>query len=118
MPTITDRQAPNSYFKPKTRNSKHKYIGANIRQSIEQVFNGLNGWEGMMAWAKKNPDMFYGSVVPKLLPHELAESGLGSNIRVVVYGASEQIPSNLSPITIESTPQPVVVAAEAGDEHA
>ncbi len=38
----------------------------------------------MLAWAKDNPDLFYGSVVPKLLPSELAESGLAGNITVIV----------------------------------
>lgn len=114
MPTLVAQQPPSSYFKPKTRNTKNKYIGANIRQSIESVFNGLGGWEEMMRWAKKNPTVFYSQVVPKLLPAELAESGAGQSIKVIVYGPNSSTPNQ----SIDITPQPVVLAADEGDESA
>ncbi len=88
MPTLVVQKPPSSYFKPRTRNTRNKYIGANIRQSIQQVFDGMNGWEGMMAWAKENQTVFYSQVVPKLLPVELAESGLAGNITVIVQRSS------------------------------
>ena len=115
MPSSVYASPPASYFvdqhrgrKTASRHTKNKYIGANVRQAIEQVFNGLGGWEAMMTWAKQNPDMFYGSVVPKLLPAELAESGAGQSIKVIVYGPNSSTPNQ----SIDITPQPVVLAAD------
>lgn len=104
MPTIVDSRPPNSYFKHKQpRTSRNRYIGANIRQSIEQVFNGLGGWEAMMDWAKANPTVFYSQVVPKLLPTELAESGLAGNLTIIVQRAA-------------ATPQQVVGQVSEAEE--
>ena len=85
MPTLVDQTAPASYFKPTlARRTRKRYIGSSIRQSIQQVFEGLGGWEAMMDWAKANPTVFYSQVVPKLLPTELAEGGHGNGITVIV----------------------------------
>lgn len=123
MATLVDVQPPASYFtdrhrgrKTPTRNTKNKYIGAKIRQSIEQVFNGLDGWEGMMRWAKENQTVFYSQVVPKLLPAELAESGLAGHITVIV----QRNPNQSSPTVIDTTTgsETVQIEAKAEDEKA
>lgn len=66
-----------------------------MRHAIEQVFSGLGGWEGMLAWAQDNPDLFYGSVVPKLLPRDLDGQGR-SNIQVFVYGKAVPNPKQVA----------------------
>lgn len=108
MPTLVDAPRSN-YFqqfqgqsenrvlvagRPKGRRSER---GVRIREAIEKVFSGLGGWDAMLAWAKDNPDAFYGQVVPKLLPHELAESGLSGQIQVFVYGQPIVNPKHPNP---------------------
>ncbi len=86
--------------------------GVKVREAIERVFSGLGGWDAMLAWAKDNPSLFYASVVPKLLPHELAESGAGQSIRVVVYAPNQPTDKPLD-ITIPASAQ--IEQAEAND---
>jgi len=115
--TLTEPKPVSRYFSQRiaqplpltrTRNTRKKYIGANIRQAIERVFNGLGGWETMMEWAKDNPDAFYGQVVPKLLPHELAESGLGGNLTIIVQRKSVETPSS-APLQVVGQGQTIEV---------
>jgi hypothetical protein len=115
MASIVEEKPRSSYFTahqhrtnhvlPRTRKGKPNRIGSGIRQAIEKVFGALGDWEGMMAWAKDNPDLFYASVVPKLLPHELAESGLAGNITVVINRYPNQ-----------DKQKPVVVIESNGDD--
>lgn len=91
--TLVDQESQQRYFgrhlatqtSPLIRKkTKGRYIGASVRESISKVFDALGSWEGMVAWAKDNPDAFYGQVVPKLLPTELAESGIRGNLTIIV----------------------------------
>lgn len=100
MPTIVDTPTPpTSYFaqhqqqhqRALTRKTKKRYIGTSVRQSILQVFDGLGGWEAMLEWARDNPDVFYGSVIPRLLPTELAESGLAGKLTIIVQRGAEPL---------------------------
>ena len=77
--------------------SDPRQVGAQVRHAIMQVFNGLGSWEGMMAWAKDNPDLFYGSVLPKLLPRDQDIRGIG-NITVIV----QRNHIGNTPITLEA----------------
>lgn len=46
-----------------------------VKETIEQVAQGLGGPDGMLAWAKEDPQntrIFYGNIYPKLLPFTLA----------------------------------------------
>lgn len=100
MPTLTDSErGTNKYFIEHVRRFKRtagrpkgsqNKFSVSVRQAIEKVFSGLGGWQGMMEWAMHNPDLFYSQIVPRLLPHELAESGHGERIRVIVYGPNAQ----------------------------
>ena len=47
---------------------KGTYIALTTRQAIFDTFASLGGIEAMLAWAKDNPDAFYGSLLPRLLP--------------------------------------------------
>jgi hypothetical protein len=126
MPTIVDK--PRSpYFsqhvqslqqqvaragRPKGKQSRP---GVSIRKAIEQVFGAMGSWEGMMAWAKDNPDTFYGQVVPKLLPTELAESGLSGHLTIIVQrgpAAPEAVVIKALPLVINSLAGPA--AADEG----
>lgn len=122
MPSITDEKPASVYFKNhvlackttigRPKGSKNR-IGVNVRQSIERVFGALGDWNGMLAWARDNPDAFYGQVLPKLLPHELAESGAGQQIRVIVYGQTPSSPTNIIDLnTTSGSGQPSVSDGE------
>ncbi len=93
MPSIIDKPT-SSYFsahltanhskrigRPKSYDARN--VGSKIRTAFMRVFDGLGSWEAMMAWAKDNPDIFYGQVMPKLLPRDQDLRGLG-NITVIV----------------------------------
>jgi hypothetical protein len=63
-----------------------------IRDAIQKVFDELGGCAGMMRWAKKNDAnerIFYGQIVPKMLPLKLAnEDGSALTVRLVKDDAS------------------------------
>lgn len=58
----------------------------NAKQAIESVFNGLGGWEGMLAWAKvpENTGLFYTQIYTKLIPKDLRDNPNGNRIQVVI----------------------------------
>jgi hypothetical protein len=124
MPTIVDPTQPSAYFKrahdqahPKSlrRQTAKRYIGTSVRQAIEQVFTGLGGWEAMLDWAKQpaNQTLFYSQILPKLLPTELAESGLAGNITVIVQRSPTEVKdSKARPLEINSSVS--LTADEAG----
>jgi hypothetical protein len=41
-----------------------------VKEAIERAFEGLGGVPSLIEWAKGNPDLFYGSVWPKILPRD------------------------------------------------
>lgn len=41
---------------------------AEAKEAIAQAFVGIGGQKAFEAWAKSNPDVYYASVFPKLLP--------------------------------------------------
>ena len=47
---------------------KGNYIALTSRQAIFDTFLSLGGVDAMLAWAKDNPDLFYGTLMTKLLP--------------------------------------------------
>lgn len=81
-----------------------------------RVFDGLGSWEAMMAWAKDNPDIFYGQVMPKLLPRDQDMRGIG-NITVIVQRNPEvSIPNQLTVIESDASVQIVQAEAQASNE--
>ena len=42
-----------------------------IKQAIEQVFEGMGGAEALLNWANENPTMFYTNIWSKMLPASL-----------------------------------------------
>ena len=69
-----------------------------------------------MAWAKDNPDIFYGQVMPKLLPRDQDMRGIG-NITVIVQRNPEvSIPNQLTVIESDASVQIVQAEAQASNE--
>lgn len=55
-----------------------------VKEAIELCFQGLGGVEALKAWAETNPDVFYGSVWPKLLPIQHRHGGDPDNAAPLV----------------------------------
>jgi hypothetical protein len=43
-------------------------ISGQAKENIARVFEGMNGIEGMLEWAKAHPTEFYSRVYPRLIP--------------------------------------------------
>jgi len=99
-PTLVESRTPTRSFRLGRKSQTQNVMSGKVKQNIIAVFEGLGGWEQMLAWAREHQDMFYGQIYPKLLPTENYQKGSGS-IRVLVY----------APNSGEQTPQPVVLAA-------
>jgi|SRR6185436_3097310 len=102
MPTLAESTSSSRYFKHnpnrngRPKGSKNK-IGESVRWNMLEAFRANGGVDWMIGWAKENPDLFM-PMLTKLLPHELAESGHGQSIRVIVYG-KDSIPNQSIDIT-------------------
>lgn len=57
-----------------------------VKQAIEECFIALGGVNALKEWAETNPDTFYGSVWPKLLPVQHRLGGDPDNKTPVVFG--------------------------------
>ena len=92
--TLVESQSPTRLFR-QTRKGNLRHVGSvKVKQNIIAVFEGLGGWENMLAWARSHQDVFYGQIYPKLLPTEGYQPGSGS-IRVLVYAPNGQQPEVL-----------------------
>jgi hypothetical protein len=56
-----------------------------VKEAIELCFQELGGVPALKAWAETNPDLFYGSVWPKLLPIQHRVGGDPDNKAPIVY---------------------------------
>ena len=83
------RTQPNSPLRIGRPLGARNKIPMQMQDAIRSVFMGLGGWEAMMEWARSNPDMFYGQVVPKLLPSEMNNKG-PHKVEVIITPASGQ----------------------------
>lgn len=104
-PATTLEYSTREKFIPQNRagrpkGSKNK-VGQSVRWAMLEAYRLNGGITWMTQWAKKNPDLFI-PLLTKLLPHELAESGLAGNITVIV----QRHPDNTSdkPLVIECAP--------------
>lgn len=57
-----------------------------VKAAIEMCFEQMGGVKALKAWAETNPDLFYGSVWPKLLPIQHRIGGDPDNKEPVVFG--------------------------------
>jgi hypothetical protein len=110
MPTSVYFCSPKALNKP-SRGRPHgsKNIAtASIRWGFAEAYRLLGGVEGLVKWGKEKPDLFY-PMLKSLIPAELAESGTGQPIRVLVYAPNQSSEKHLD--LQADTPQPVVLAA-------
>lgn len=56
-----------------------------VKEAIELCFQELGGIPALKQWAETNPDLFYGSVWPKLLPIQHRVGGDPDNKAPIVY---------------------------------
>jgi hypothetical protein len=57
-----------------------------VKEAIEQCFVELGGVKALKEWAEANPDAFYATVWPKLLPVQHRLGGDPDNKTPVVFG--------------------------------
>lgn len=77
-------------------------LTATIKEEIEKVYVGLGGAESMLAWAKENPDGFYGGLLPKIIPRDLNVSTKG----VVSLKVNVIIDADREPRSVDDSPPP------------
>jgi hypothetical protein len=102
MPSLADTRPSERYFKnlPVEQKIKGRLRGSlnkthtSVRIALLEAYRQLGGVDGLVSWGRKSPDLFY-PMLKALLPHELAESGAGQQIRVIVYG---QTPSDIKQV--------------------
>ena len=76
-------------------------VSESIRWGFVEAYRQLGGVDGLVKWGREKPDLFY-PLLKALLPHELAESGLG-NITVMVQRSPTEVKSSKSiPLEINS----------------
>lgn len=56
-----------------------------VKEAIELCFQELGGIPALKQWAETNPDLFYGSVWPKLLPIQHRVGGDPDNKAPIVF---------------------------------
>ena len=115
MPTLTDARPAERYFgnrpieiKRPSRKGSFNKTHTSVRIALLEAYRQLGGVDGLVKWGREKPDLFY-PMLRALLPHELAESGAGQSIRVLVYAPNGK-DTELSPVGQNTT---VILQAEA-----
>lgn len=50
-----------------------------FKEAVEIAFSELGGVDGLVEWARTNPDAFYQGIFPKLAPLQIHHSGHDGN---------------------------------------
>ena len=101
MPTLIGSCSPQVINKKRGRPfGAINKTSESIRWGFVEAYRRLGGVDGLVKWGKEKPDLFY-PMLKALLPAELAESGAGQQIRVIVYAPNGQQTSSLGMKTIE-----------------
>jgi|688.fasta_scaffold366401_2 hypothetical protein len=58
----------------RTKGTPNKSTKA-FKEAVEIAFSELGGVNGLIEWAKTNPDAFYNGIFPKLAPLQIHHSG-------------------------------------------
>lgn len=58
----------------RTKGTPNKSTKA-FKEAVEIAFSELGGVDGLIEWAKTNPDAFYNGIFPKLAPLQIHHSG-------------------------------------------
>lgn len=70
---MADKIVPPAAGRGRPKGAQNK-VTRTAKEMIEQAALGLGGVEGMIAWAKSDPDnlkAFWSQVFPKLMPHQV-----------------------------------------------
>ncbi len=67
---------------------------AQAKKLIEDVVEGLGGYENMLAWAKKHQTQFYMHIFPKLLP--LQVNARAERKEVVMYETVDEVRAEMA----------------------
>jgi hypothetical protein len=60
---------------------------AEAKEAIAMAFVGIGGQKAFEDWAKANPDTYYGSVFPKLLPVQVNHANNEGGKLVITWGS-------------------------------
>ena len=78
------RKPPNA-GKGRPKGSVNKTT-AEAKEAIALAFVGIGGQKAFEAWAKANPDTYYGTVFPKLLPVQVNHADNKGGKLVISWG--------------------------------
>jgi len=71
-----------------------------FKEAVEIAFSELGGVNGLVEWARTNPDAFYNGIFPKLAPLQVHLSGKdGEAVKVEHSLAGQRVKSMLDQIT-------------------
>ena len=72
-----------------------------FKEAVEIAFSELGGVNGLVEWARTNPDAFYNGIFPKLAPLQVHHSGDDSRPAIQIdHGiAGQRVKSLLDQIT-------------------
>ena len=105
-------------YSPGRQAGKANILSQTVRSGLLATYHRVGGIDGMVKWVEEsseNRGQFYGYLT-KLLPAELAESGAGGSIKVIVYGKPDQQPIVLAS-SESSTPALEAQEGEIGPKH-
>ncbi len=69
---------PGERFGGRVKGTPNK-LSASAKEAIQLAFEGLGGTDALIEWAKdpKNKGVFYSTIYPKLVPHEVTGANGG-----------------------------------------
>lgn len=71
-----------------------------FKEAVEIAFSELGGVNGLVEWARTNPDAFYSGIFPKLAPLQVHLSGKdGEAVKVEHSLAGQRVKGMLDQIT-------------------
>ena len=95
---------------------KGHYIALTTRQAIFDTFASLGGLDAMLAWAKDNPDAFYGALLPRLLPKPEEQTSAPSWSITVQKLSSPDGVTETRALVVQGTPSEETDEAETEDD--
>jgi hypothetical protein len=85
---VTRRKPPNA-GKGRPKGATNANTRA-FKEAVEAAFQELDGVNGLVKWAKSNPDQFYGVVFPKLAPLQVNHAGHDGGKIVITWQTDSQ----------------------------
>jgi len=73
--------------RPKGATAQHTRA---FKEAVEAAFVEMDGVNGLVQWAKTNPDQFYGVVFPKLAPLQVQHQGHDGGKLIISWQTDSQ----------------------------